>query len=254
MSVGSVIGGILGGVGGSMVGAPAAGYALGSGVGGMIEGGIKANKANKMNIDEVSPMQTSIMADIRQRRAAMEAGTYFMPQQQQLMQMGAGGMRRAVGATGGSPAATISALNMINRGTGRNLNELYGQMQQGALNLLNPEMQMANQLYGQRFSLQSYAKQQALHDAMRIQRDSMANLGGFMADPNRAAMIGKLFNGIMGKGGTNDTTQVTYPSNDNVSNSNNKNLYSGNNDWLYGTPQTQNDYYPVITPYRLPTS
>lgn len=225
MSTGATIGGILGGgVGAALGGNVVGGFALGSAVGGGIEGIIKRRQADSKTIDPSSAMQTSILNDITRRRRAMEAGTFFMPQQQQLMSMGAGAMNKAASVTGGNIGATISALRGINRGTGRNLNELYGQMLGAAGQMGQQEMAQVNQLYNQQFSIQSYDKQQALHDAMRTQQDAGANLNAYMADPKRTQGLVDGFKEWLAKRGGNAWTgaQQTYPV---MQNPNTSNLY-----------------------------
>lgn len=213
MGLGSIIGGVLGGVVGGVATKSgqgiSAGYAVGSGIGGGVDAIAKKRKAEQMTIDESSPTQTSLLQDIQQRRKSMEAGYFYMPQQQQLMQLGMGGMRKAASVTGGSPSATISALNMLNRSTGRNLNELYGGMQQQAGAMIPQEIGMGNQLYNQRYSLQSYAKLQELTDATQKQKDAGSNISGFMADPNNTQflldLLKKWSSGGKGGGSGKDT-------------------------------------------------
>ena len=179
MSTGSIIGGILGGVGGSFVGSPQAGYALGSSLGGIIDGGNKWRKANQMQIAPTDPRQTQLLNEIIRKRRALEAGTMYQPQQDAISQQGAYAMNRVARASGGDINATIQALNMINRGTGRNMNELYGQMMGQSMNMMGIQNQLAQMIGAREYQTQAYNKAQAMGDSARILQNSMANLAGY---------------------------------------------------------------------------
>jgi len=189
MALGSVLGGIAGGVIGSIpslgIGAPA-GFAMGSAIGGGIEGAIQKKKAEGMEIPSVTPLQTQLYEEIRSRRKAMEAGTMYQPQQQAIQQTGQGAMRSAVQATGGDIGATISALQKIQRGTGRSLNELYGQMMQSSNQLLGARTQMATDFANREYQVAAYNKLQMLADATQKQKDAKMIMAGMIAQKLKA--------------------------------------------------------------------
>lgn len=189
MAIGQILGGIAGGVlGGTAIpglGAPA-GYAIGSAIGGGIEGAIQQKKAEGMELPTVTPLQTSLLNDIRMRRAAMEAGTMYQPQQENIKQIGTQAMRSAVQATGGDTNATISALQKIQRGTGRSLGELYGQMMNQANQTLALENQMATDFANREFRVAEYNKMQAMADAMQKQKDAKQILAAVIAQKLKA--------------------------------------------------------------------
>ena len=194
-TTGSVIGGILGAVGGAVVGGPpgaAAGYTLGSGVGGAIGAGIDTKKAQDKQIPMSDPNQTSLLNEIIAKRKRLEAGSMYQPQQDTIMQAGAYGMNRAVRATGGDVGSTIKALSLINRGTGRNLNELYGNMMNQSVNMLQLQQAQTQAIENRSLGLQMYDKTQAMGDATKRLSDSKANINSALASKTGQDLLGEL--------------------------------------------------------------
>lgn len=191
MAIGQILGGVLGGAAGLALGGnpatAAAGYSIGSGVGGLAEGMIQQKKAEGMDIMGVTPQQTQLLEDIRMRRRAMDAGTMYQPQQRSIMQTGQGAMREAVKATGGDTGATISALQKISRGTGRSLNELYGQMMNVGTQTLGLENQLVTDMANREYALSAYAQQQQMYDAMQKQKDALQIISGVVGQQLKSA-------------------------------------------------------------------
>lgn len=192
MAIGQVLGGTLGAAAGLALSggnpaAGAAGYSLGSGIGGLAEGMMQQKKADSMDITGVIPQQTQLLEDIRMRRRAMDAGTMYQPQQRSIMQTGQGAMREAVKATGGDVGATISALQKISRGTGRSLNELYGQMMNVGTQTMGLENQMVADMANREYALSAYAKQQQMYDAMQKQKDALQIISGVVGQQLKSA-------------------------------------------------------------------
>jgi len=180
---GSLIGGILGATGGAMFGGGAgakAGYALGTTIGGAAEGLIGQQKAKSLPLGVSDPLQVQLLQDIRQRRMALDSGSMYLPQQQNIMQQGVLAMRRGAGVTGGDIGATVSALSMINRGTGRSLNELYGSMANESTQLLGQELGLGNMMASRAFQVQAWRKQQAMAQAARAITGAQSNAAGGM--------------------------------------------------------------------------
>lgn len=175
MALGSILGGITGAaMGGLATGGAgvAPGYAMGSAIGGGIEGMIQQKKAESMELPAASMLQTQLLEDVRNRRKAMEAGTMYQPQQQNIKQMGTQAMREAVKVAGGNAGATISALQKIQRGTGRSLGELYGQMMGAANQTLALENQMVTDMANRDYQVAAYNKMQQMGDAIQKQKDA----------------------------------------------------------------------------------
>jgi hypothetical protein len=129
----------------------------------------------------------------------------YQPQQDAIMQMGAQGINRAVRATGGDIGSTMMAIKSINRGTGRNLNELYGGMMNQSVNLLGQQASITDALAKQSFSVDMYEKQQAMADAHRSYQNAMQNIQGLVArgmledGTPIPARLDQLLKGIMDK-------------------------------------------------------
>jgi len=193
MATGAIVGGILGA---ALGGGSPLGYALGSGVGGAIEGGMLWNKANNKQISETDPRTRLLYDEIVRKRKGLESGQLYQPQQDAIRQAGAQTMQTAAGVTGGDIGATVSALRGINRSTGRNLNELYGQMMGQSTNLLGQQTAVDQMLYNWNYQKQAYEKQQAMAHAAQTLQDSMANTNAVIA--SRGDELGADFKSLFG--------------------------------------------------------
>jgi len=199
MAIGSLLGGAAGAAIGSAVPGlgTAAGYAVGTGIGGGIEGLIQENKANDMPLIGSTPMQITLLDEMRSKRKALEAGVMYQPQQENIRQTGTQAQRNAVKVAGGDTGATISALNKINRGTGRSLNELYGQMMNQSNQMQALEGQQVNLMSKADMEVANYKKFQMTADAMKKQKDAMGIIAG---------IVGQKFAGM----GLDEETQANY--------------------------------------------
>ena len=184
MATGAIVGGLLGG---ALGGIPTlglgtgTGFALGSSLGGLAEGAVQWGQANKKQISATDPRTRLLYDEIVRKRKGLETGTMYQPQQDVITQAGARAMQAATGITGGDIGATVSALGAINRGTGRNLNELYGNMMNQSNQMLGQQMGVNQMLYNWNYQRQAYDKQQAMAHAAQTLRDSMANLNSVIA-------------------------------------------------------------------------
>jgi uncharacterized protein YcfJ len=209
MATGAIVGGILGGALGSVIpgAGTALGYSLGSGIGGLVEGGMMWNKANNKQISETDPRTRLLYDEIVRKRKGLESGQLYQPQQDAIRQAGAQTMQTAAGVTGGDIGATVSALRGINRSTGRNLNELYGQMMGQSTNLLGQQTAADQMLYNWNYQKQAYEKQQAMAHAAQTLQDSMANTNAVIA--SRGDELGADFKSLFGGNGGNNATNTT---------------------------------------------
>lgn len=197
MATGAIIGGILGGaVAGLATGGTATGlgYALGSGIGGAIEGQALWSKAQKNKIPESDPRLALLFNEIRQKRAGLESGQMYQPQQDMIRQAGAQALGTAAGITGGDIGATVSALGAINRGTGRNLNELYGGMMNQSVNMMQQEQALAQYLAGMRYQSRAYDQQQQMANAAQTLQNGMQNLNAVVAGGGLGSLVGGVNN------------------------------------------------------------
>ncbi|MDD4756098.1 MAG: hypothetical protein PHG29_08460 [Prolixibacteraceae bacterium] len=212
MATGAIVGGILGGALGSVIpgAGTALGYSLGSGIGGLAEGAMMWNKANNKQISETDPRTRLLYDEIVRKRKGLESGQLYQPQQDAIRQAGAQTMQTAAGVTGGDIGATVSALRGINRSTGRNLNELYGQMMGQSTNLLGQQTAVDQMLYNWNYQKQAYEKQQAMAHAAQTLKDSMANTNAVIA--SRGKELGtdfkSLYESLFGGNGNAATGQA----------------------------------------------
>jgi hypothetical protein len=205
MAGGNIIGGILGAGLGTLANPGAgtsAGWALGSSVGGVAEGLAGWGKANNMQLPQVDPRQRLLYDEIARKRRALETGVFYQPQQDVIRQAGAQGMQTAAGITGGDVGATVSALGQINRGTGRNLNELYNQMQQQSLGLLQQQIPLGQKIAEQIWAQKAYEKQAALTNAATVLKESMEGLNAGIASGG--------FNNLLGLNGATNNAPTSY--------------------------------------------
>lgn len=208
MATGAIVGGILGGALGSVIpgAGTALGYSLGSGIGGLAEGAVMWNKANNKQISETDPRTRLLYDEIVRKRKGLESGQLYQPQQDAIRQAGAQTMQTAAGVTGGDIGATVSALRGINRSTGRNLNELYGQMMGQSTNLLGQQTAVDQMLYNWNYQKQAYEKQQAMAHAAQTLKDSMANVNAVVA--SRGDEIGSGVKSLFAGNGNATTEQA----------------------------------------------
>ena len=192
MGLGSTIGGVLGGVVGGVVGGlptvgigagPGAslGFAAGSGIGGAIDSSAQRKKGEGMEVQTTSPLEASLLDSIRSRRKALDAGTMYSPQQAAIQQTGTSAMRAATRVAGGDAGATISALQKIQRGEGRSLNELYGQQANQSTNLLGAEGQLTGAIAQREFQMSQWEKSQMMYDAIQKEKDSKQIIAAVVA-------------------------------------------------------------------------
>jgi hypothetical protein len=173
MAIGSAIGGTLGGIIGAIptfgIGT-GAGAAAGAALGGAIEGGVKWSQANKQTIDPTDIRQQQLLNEIIRKRKMLESGAMYSPQQEAISQMGLSAMNRAQRASGGNIGATMQAFAQAQRGTGRALNELYGNMMGQSVNMMGMQGQLTQEMANRILGLQMYNKQQAMvHGANTLQ-------------------------------------------------------------------------------------
>jgi hypothetical protein len=263
MAIGSVIGGVVGGIAGSYI--PGAGTAIGmgigSGIGGIIEGEIGKAKADNMKIPTTDPMQLQQLADLEKTKAELKAkqrmlelGTMYQPQQQEIRRAGNEAINKAITMTGGNIGATLAAINVVNRSTGRNLGGLYSDMSSQA-NQMSLEGLRVQQLMGQsrdsiaarKLRLGIIDKQQAMEESYTNAKEGQQNMMAAIA-----AMAGK------GNVDTNNTTPV----NTSIANLNSPlqpATPTAQPSWVTANPATQypyifNSYNPIAAPINNPNS
>ena len=144
----------------------------------MIYGGIKSAKAKKMQVDQVDPRQVQFLADLERKRKMLESGQYYQPEQDAIKQQGKQAMNTITSLTGGNIGATINAINAVNRSTGRNLNQLYGNMSLESMRLQNLTGSIIESMAQRKQRVQEYAQDQAMGEAKQLTQQGMRGLEG----------------------------------------------------------------------------
>jgi len=134
---------------------------------GAIKSGIAKKKANAMNVPLVDYNQQMMLNQMKQKQASLESGAAYLPQQEAIKQQGLSAQNAVLRSTGGDVGATVEALSRINRSTGRNMNELYGNMSMEGLQMTGVMNQLVQQMADRSLTIQTQAKQQALADAIK---------------------------------------------------------------------------------------
>jgi hypothetical protein len=178
--LGGLIGGGSGGSGGGLLGG--VGKILGSAtsiIPNMISMGVSAHKAKEaeaMSPGTYSPLQMDLLEEIKSKKKALETGTAYAPQQSALNQSGLQAMRTAGNVAGGDVGMVMSALKGINRATGRNQNEMFGQMSQEGVQLSNLMNNLTQSMANRQYQISMGDKLQKLAEAKQSQKESQQGL------------------------------------------------------------------------------
>lgn len=176
---------------------------LGQAGGNLIQGAIDGNKAKLPPLTDPSQMAQmvayrQIADELKNKQKALESGATYLPQQESIKQTGQNAMAKVL-QSGGSTGATLAGLSFLNRGTGRNLNDLYttmtGQANQMSLQGLRVQQLMSDlndRMATRKLNLQSYKYSQDLANAMNMQKSGMEGLNAVLAD--KSGKIDNLFN------------------------------------------------------------
>ena len=205
----------------------------------LIGGSINRSKANKMPYPEIDPLQTQYLSDLDRKRTLMESGNYFLPQQQEIKQQGRGAMNTIAKLTHGDIGATVNALQGVQRSTGRNFNELYGQMGMEALKMQMEKGGIIEAMAERRRQVLGYNKAQATTSSAQHQQDAMRILEVLLAKYAGSINSDKKPN--------NQLTQSNQP----VQSWSDSSVSSNNNTVMGG--QTDNSY-PTVSSENAPTT
>jgi hypothetical protein len=154
-----------------------AGQALGE----TIEGGIKSNQAKKMQPPLNDPEERASLDKLKNQQDLMESGQYFAAPKADIMQRGQEAINAVSRVTGGDIGATITGINRVNRGTGRNLNELYGQMSIEGLKLQQVIGGLQSSMAKRRLGIQMYQEREKALQGQEEQKKGGENLNALLA-------------------------------------------------------------------------
>jgi len=154
-----------------------AGQALGE----TIEGGIKSNQAKKMQPPLNDPEERASLDKLKNQQDLLESGAYFSAPKADIMQRGQEAINAVSRVTGGDIGATITGINRVNRGTGRNLNELYGQMSIEGLKLQQVIGALQSSMAKRRLGIQMYQEREKALQGQEEQKKGGENLNALLA-------------------------------------------------------------------------
>ena len=144
----------------------------------MIQYGVSAHKARqaeKMTPGVYNPLQTDLLQEIKAKKKALETGTAYAPQMSAISQSGAQAIRAAQNL-GSDSGMMLSALSGINRSTGRNMNEMFGQMSQEGVQLSNLMNNLTQQMANRQYQISMADKLQRLAASKQAMKESQQNL------------------------------------------------------------------------------
>ena len=137
-----------------------------------------AHKAKKAFVPIENFRQQAFLSNLEGKRKALATGSLYKPQQDAITQQGMFASNNAMRSTGGDIGTTIGALNRINRSTGRNLNELYGNMSMEGLQLDGLIGQTVQSMANREYQIKMGNKMQKLAQAEQMKKDAGANIMG----------------------------------------------------------------------------
>lgn len=207
-------GDILSGVGtGASLGAtlgsviPGVGTAIGGLAGGALGGIVGAfTPDNTDNVDKYNYLQSQQYQKLKSQQRQLETGSLYAPQQEAIKQAGATAMKNARNLGGGDIGTAVNAQDVINRGTGRNLNELYGSMSQEGLQLNSLIQNLTKGMADREYQIAMADKLQKLAMQQQNKKDTQENLMTTIAKLGSQFDINGILKTLTGGGTTEQNT------------------------------------------------
>ena len=166
----------------------------GGALGGMIGGSMAEKKASKMDLPLTDPMQVEYMNTLLRKQKALETGTAYAPEQDLIKQIGGKAQENILKLSGGNVGAAVGNTMAVNRSTGKNMNELFGQMSLEALKMDELIGNVTDKIAARKLGVQAYKQQQAMTAATQEKQDAMKNLMALVAqNPKMATWLQGLF-------------------------------------------------------------
>lgn len=146
-----------------------------------IQSTVWKNRANRINVPLEDPQQVAFLNDLMMKRRALETGTAYAPQQQEIAGVGVNAMSRVGSYAGGDIAGTVAAMGNISRGTQGQLNKLYGNMSVEGLQMNELLMKMIQQMAQRRYALQQTEKDRLYGMSAQAEKDAKSMFYGMNA-------------------------------------------------------------------------
>ena len=198
---------ISGGLTGAGIGteiAPGIGTLIGAGIG-MIAGGFedsakkKREAANPLPLTD--PYQIQMLNDLKRKQKSLETGVAYQPQQDLIKQAGNKAMDNIVKISGGNVGTAVASLNAAQRATGKNMNELFGEMSAESFKM------------EELLEIQTYQKSQAETTAANKQQNTMQGLMGFAAG-DKGKQFGNYLKGLLSSNSSSDSSLLQSAGNE----------------------------------------
>lgn len=200
--VGSKLGGMAGGkIGGagssgspSPPGAMGAGLGLATGLFQQIQANALKKKANSALPPTIDPRQASFLAELNQKRKAIDTGADFASGMNAINQTNATTNNAIVNASGGDAGGTLQGLLQSEGVANQGKNNVLAQGQQQQMQYNSMFNDLNNKIAGRALQLQMYRSQQARAEWAQKQQHASQNLQAGMAGASSLMSMG-------GKGG-----------------------------------------------------
>lgn len=187
MGAGSILGTVLGGAAGAATGTPEGakiGMSIGSGLGGSLDAMKSKKEADSLFPDYVSANQASFLAELNQKRRALETGADTAAALQQADMSQASTNQAIARAAGGNVSNILQGILGAQKNAGMIKNAALAQASQNQMGLNNAYQNMLNLVEQRKLELELMQSQQNRANWAASQRDAMANFNagiGMMA-------------------------------------------------------------------------
>jgi len=128
---------------------------------------------NKNNLPLTDPAQVDYLAALKRKQRALDTGTMYQPQQDLIRGAGAKAQSNLLKLTGGDIGASVAGVNAVNRSTGRNLNELFGEMGLEGLKMNDMVGSLIDKIAQRKLEIQAYQKGQQMVSSAQTKQDLM---------------------------------------------------------------------------------
>ena len=210
---------ISGGLTGAGIGteiAPGIGTLIGAGIG-MIAGGFedsakkKREAANPLPLTD--PYQIQMLNDLKRKQKSLETGAAYQPQQDLIKQAGNKAMDNIVKISGGNVGTAVASLNAAQRATGKNMNELFGEMSAESFKMEELMNDLTTKISNRQLEIQKYQKSQAETTAANKQQNTMQGLMGFAAG-DKGNQFGNYLKGLLSSNSSSDSSLLQSAGNE----------------------------------------
>ena len=182
---------------------PGLGTLIGAGVGaigGELESLAKKKRDAQNPLALTDPTQIGLYNELKRKQRSLETGAAYQPQQDLIKQAGTETMDNIVKVSGGNVGTAVASLNSAQRATGRNMNELFGEMSAESFRMEDLMNDLTTKIANRRLEIEGYEKGQANLTAATKQHDLTQGLMGFAASDKGNQFVSYVKN-LLGGGG-----------------------------------------------------